>query len=485
MPLKQIDRQGVRQAIDKINALRQVRSCVTAGSALVPSPCLFRWEDNRYKIEFTSTDFVALDAAYYQGMHTFDININGNTFEVPERGASISNWNRNFTNPDVVELQVSQFRTKGINDEQHYFMRYITPISKITWNAIDCGLLGYVYNLGNTRCRSLYLLHLIGSDIQVHHYLDDKGECFLLIDSLSPVSLEYIEKASFNILLSIGLLFGEMPLDEAYMYIYENKDFQTPLALVYKSLVKTLKNDYHIFTTNLYSVLCPLAKRKDPANGDKRMSAIIGARKWAINEITLDVFCKLVQNFMDYEAFSWGGFYLINACHFTMEMQPGAFSTALETIASEVVSKKLPKGILNIIDAQNWPSIHKDLDNLVDAYIQTGQITADNAVKLKAKINSLSGPTNIDKLSKPFGIYQYQLTSEDDRIIKQRNSALHGSVKASRSIDQAFTQLQDVALGLHRLCCTLLLKMANYRGYIINNQRFFGTDEKAKPFILV
>ncbi len=485
MPLKQIDRQGIKLAIAEINALRQVKSCVTAGSALVPSPCLFRWEDNHYKIDFTSTDFVALDAAFYQGMHAFDININGNTFEVPERGASISNWNRNFTNPDVVELQVSQFRSKGINDEQHYFLRYITPISAKTWDAIDKGLLGYMYNLDNTQCRTLYPLHLTCSDLQVHHFVDDKGDYFLLIDSLSPLSLECIEKAVFNILLSIGLLFGEMPLDEAYMYIYESKDFKTPLALVYKSLVKTLKNDYHIFTTSLYSVLCPLAKRKDPTNGEKRINAIIGARKWSINEIPLDVFCKLVQNFMDYEAFSWGGFYLINACHFTMEMQPGAFSTALETIASEVVSNKLPKGTLNIIEAQNWPSIHKDLDNLVDAYTQAGQITVDNAAKIKAKINSLSGPTNIDKLSKPFGIYQYQLTPEDDRIIRQRNSVLHGSVKASMSIDQAFTQLQDVALGLHRLCCTLLLKMANYQGYIINNQRLYGTNEKAKPFILV
>ena len=485
MALIQIDRQGIKQAIDEINALRQVRSCFTAGSTLVPSSCLCRWEDNHYKIDFTSTDQVALNAAYYQGMHAFEININGNTYEVPERGASISSWNRPFTNPDVVELQVSQLRSKGINDEQHYFLRYITPISAATWKAIDRGLRGYVYNLGNTQCRTLYPLHLTCSDLQVHHYVDDKGDYFLLIDSLSPVSLDYIEKAAFNILLSIGLVFGEMPLDEAYMYIFESKDFQTPLAFVYKSLVKTLKNDYYIFTTNVYSVLCPLAKRKDPAKGDNRMCNIIKARRWILNEMSLDVFCKLVQNFMDSDALSWGGFYLINACHFTMEMQPGSFSTALETITSEVVSNKLPKGTLNIIDAHNWPSVHQDMDNLVDAYTQTGLITADNAVKLKAKINSLSGPTNIDKLSMPFGIYQYQLTPEDNRIIRQRNSVLHGSVKASMSIDQAFLQLQDVALGLHRLCCTLLLKMANYQGYIINNQRTFGSDEKAKPFILI
>jgi hypothetical protein len=168
-----------------------------------------------------------------------------------------------------------------------------------------------------------------------------------------------------------------------------------------------------------------------------------------------------------------------------MEMQPGAYSTALETITSEVVSKKLPKGALNIIDSRNWPSIHTDLDNLVDKFTQNGQITAANSGKVKAKINSLSGPTNIDKLSAPFGIYQYQLTPEDDRIIRQRNSVLHGSVKASMTIDQAFQQLQDVALGLHRLCCTLLLKMADYQGYIINNQRLFGTDEKAKPFLYI
>ncbi len=485
MPLIQIDRQGIKQAIDEINGLRQVRSCFTSGSILVPSQCLFRWENNHYKINFTSTDLAALNAAYYQGMHSFEINLNGNTFEVPERGSNIYNWNKTFTSPDIVQLQISQFRTKGINDEQHYFMRYITPISETTWNAIDRGLLGYVYNLGNTESRTLYPLHLTCSDIQVHHYVDEKGVFFLLIDSLSPVSLEYIEKTAFNILLTIGLLYGEMPLDETYIYIYEGKDFKDPQALVYKSLVKTLRNDYYIFTSNVFSVLVPLAIRKDPANGESRMCNIITARRWSLNEMSLDVFSKLVQNFIDSDGLSWGAFYLINACHFTMEMQPGAFSTALETITSEIVSNKLPKGTLNIIDAQEWPSIHNELDSLVDNYTQKGQITADNAVKLKAKINSLSGPTNIDKLCKPFGIYQYQLTPEDERIIRQRNSVLHGSVKASKSIDLTFSQLQDVALGLHRLCCTLLLKMANFQGYIINNQRIFGADEKAKPFIRV
>lgn len=485
MALIQIDRMGIKQAIDEINALRQVRSCSTTGSALVPSNSLIQWKDNHFVMDFTTTDIVGLNAAYYQGMHSFVINALGNCFEVPSRGSNISNWHRAFTSPDVVQLTVSQFRTQGLRDEQEYFLRYITPISKQAWDAIDRGLLGYYYNLGKSQVRTLYPLHLTVSDLNVHHFVDDHGKYFLLIDSLSPVSLAYIEKVAFNILLSYGLLFGEMPLDEAYMFVYESKDFKTPLALEYKSLVKTLKNDYSIFTTNVYSILVPLAIRKDPVNGEKRICNIITARKWVINELSLDVFCKLVQNFFDHEALSWGAFYLINACHFTMEMQPGAYSTALETITTEVVNNVLPKGSLNVIDAQYWNDVHTDLDNVIDHYIANGKISANNAVKVKAKINSLSGPTNIDKLSAPFAIYGYTLTTDDQRIIRQRNSVLHGSVKASTTIDQAFRQLQDASLGLHRLCCTLLLKMAGYTGYIINNQRLFECDDKAKPFVSI
>lgn len=485
MALIQIDRMGIKQAIDEINALRQVRSCNTTGSALVPSNCLIQWKDNHFVMDFTTTDVVGLNTAHYQGMHSFVINALGNYFEVPSRGASISNWHRTITSPDVVQLTVGQFRTQGLKDEQEYYLRYITPVSKQAWDAIDRGLLGYYYMLGKSQARTLYPLYLTVSDINVHHFVDDQGNNFLLIDSLSPISLSYMEKVAFNILLSFGMLFGEMPLDEAYMFVYESKDYKTPLALEYKSLVKTLKSDYSIFTTNVYSILVPLAIRKDPVNGEKRICNIITARKWGINELSLDVFCKLVQNFIDHEALSWGAFYLINACHFTMEMQPGAYSTALETITTEVVNNVLPKGSLNVIDAQHWNVIHTDLDNVIDQYTANGQITASNAVRVKAKINSLSGPTNIDKLSAPFAIYGYNLSTDDQRIIRQRNSVLHGSVKASTTIDQTFRQLQDVSLGVHRLCCTLLLKMAGYQGYIINNQRLFECDEKAKPFISI
>lgn len=187
--------------------------------------------------------------------------------------------------------------------------------------------------------------------MQFHHAKDANGNCFLLIDALSPASLDFIEKAAFNTLLTIGLLFGEMPLDEAYMFVYESKDFKTPQALSYKSLVKTLKHDYSIFTSNIYSVLVPLALKKDSVKGEARICDIITNRKWYIDEFPLDVFSRMVQSFLNYEALSWGGFHLINACHFTMEMQPGAYSMALETLTAEAESKMMPKGTLNIIDA--------------------------------------------------------------------------------------------------------------------------------------
>ena len=485
MALIQVDKCGVKQALDWINALRQIKSCVTAGAALLPANCSAVWSDNHYTLDFVTTNHVELNKAHYGGMPPFTISISGQDYDVPSKGANITRWNKNFINPDVVEMQVNQFHTQGLNDENHYYLRYITPISDNLWKTIERGLRGYVYELGGVKTQTLYPIPLTCSDIQFHHAKDGNGNCFLLIDALSPVSLDFIEKVAFNILLTIGLLFGEMPLDEAYMFAYESKDFKTPQALSYKSLVNTLKHDYSIFTSNVYSVLVPLALKKDPVNGESRICNIISKRKWYIDEFSLDVFSKMVQNFLNYEALSWGGFYLINACHFTMEMQPGAYSMALETLTAEAESKMMPKGTLNIIDASIWPAIHTALDNLVDGYVNNGQISADNGVKVKKKINSLSGPTNIDRLCMPLAFYGYPLSSAEVNLIKQRNNALHGGIKASMTVDQAFTQLQNTALGLHRLCCTLLLKMAGYQGYVINHQRTFGCDEKAIPFILI
>ena len=107
MALKKVDRLGVKQAIDEINSLRQVKSCFTSGAALLPGPCLLRWEDNHFVMDFTTMDNVALNAAHYHGMKSFLLTISSNEYEVPEKGASVEKWNKSFTNPDVVELLIS------------------------------------------------------------------------------------------------------------------------------------------------------------------------------------------------------------------------------------------------------------------------------------------------------------------------------------------------------------------------------------------
>lgn len=117
MALKRVDRGGIKQALDWINALRQIKSCVTAGTALLPANCHAHWFDNHYSLDFATTNHVELNKAYYGGMQSFVISISGNDYEVPARGASIAKWNKNFINPDVVEMQVSQFRTPGLDDD--------------------------------------------------------------------------------------------------------------------------------------------------------------------------------------------------------------------------------------------------------------------------------------------------------------------------------------------------------------------------------
>lgn len=87
---------------------------------------------------------------------------------------------------------------------------------------------------------------------------------------------------------------------------------------------------------------------------------------------------------------------------------------------------------------------------------------------LEKNINKLNAPPNADKLAESFTSLDYVLSPEERKILKDRNTFLHGSFLKTIDDDLAFREALHVGLRVHFLIAVAILKLADFSGKIIN-----------------
>ena len=102
-------------------------------------------------------------------------------------------------------------------------------------------------------------------------------------------------------------------------------------------------------------------------------------------------------------------------------------------------------------------------------------------------IERLNSSPNADKLAKSFEIIGYPLTDEQFKMIKDRNSYLHGSFIKTKEEDGRFKDALHLSLRLHFLIGILLLKNVGYTGKIINYAKLWShiTGKEINEEVLV
>lgn len=70
-------------------------------------------------------------------------------------------------------------------------------------------------------------------------------------------------------------------------------------------------------------------------------------------------------------------------------------------------------------------------------------------------------------LKLPFEKLGYTLSNEELKCIDYRNLSLHGSLPVKEN-EKELDKLFYVNLMMHKLCSVLILKLAQFDGYIIN-----------------
>lgn len=471
---------GVKESVDFINNTLLNEVQCGAISNIVPDSSRIKKVNPGYEISFRMQYDRNLDENFNQSLEGVTFNIGQNPFKIQRHGCHISKWTRYFTQDDEIAVCLTHFNTDSVSPEQSYYQRYIVEItntSSITRN-ISFGLV----SLDGSEC--------YGSSININGrsfsicFFSTGGKNYLAIDSDIKLTEREMREVTFSISVAIGLLSSHIFLGEYWMVASEDVESRKPVGLFYSTLTQSVKSDYSIFTTNVYSVLIPIAKKIDPVNGEKRALSIIKSYKLgcAIDPINIEVFERIVENFERFESLQRGIYILLTGTQLSLELQPGAFAIALEAICN-IAKEVLPESKAFKIRYVAWKKIHPMLEKVSEEQLAAGLITQDECDFLKKKIESLNSSFNSDKLTSLLEYFGYPLKSADYAAIKLRNPLLHGDIKIKKMKGSEFDNLFSLSLRLHQLCCSIPLLMAGYEGYILNNCKLYGYDTSCKAFI--
>lgn len=471
---------GIKESIDFINnSLPREAKCGAIGD-IVPEGSHVEKVNSGYEISFRRQYDRYLDENFYQLLEHETFNIGQNPFKIQQHGCHISKWTRHFTQDDEIAVCLTHFNTAGVSPGNSYYQRYIAEISNQSTVTRNIGF-GLV-SLDGHDCN--------GSSININDrsfsicFFSTEEKNYMAIDSDTKLTEREMREVAFSISVAIGLLTGHLFLGEYWMVASEDKDSRKSLGLFYSTLTPSVKSDYSIFTTNVYSVLIPIAKKIDSVNGEKRALSIINAYKLgcAIDPIRIDVFERIVEILERYESLQRGIYILLTGTQLSLELQPGAFSIALEAICN-IAKEVLPESKAFRIRDEAWEKMLPLLENVSEEQISTGLITQEEYVFFKKKLESLNRPFNSDKLTSLLEHFGYPLTSADYDAIKFRNPLLHGDINIKKMKGTDFDKLFSLSLRLHKLCCSIPLLMAGYKGYILNNCKLYGYDTSCKAFI--
>lgn len=442
-------------------------------------------EDNHFDLVFDSQDYNAIDKAKYNSFGEFRLICDDKSYVIPENQSRIAKVKEHCGNRGFgCTIRVSDIHTQGISKEASYYFRYIVPVDK---KVHFTDFRGWNFETENNYWVG-GLMKIAFPQGEVHFYHINIGkQNFIVVESRFMCPFNDIDKIAYSVLLGFGFIIGKVYLDEAYTIVATTDDFLNPLGVYYKSLRKSIECQYTIFTTNVYSVLMPIAKKKTCENAENRMMEIIKKRKWdfAIEGISEDVFSCLVVNFYNYDAIARSALLLLDSSTLTLELQPAAYCIAYETLCNELAKQfKLSSPV--VIEKSVWEKrgVKQELLNVVEIKRKESVLNDQQAEFLIKKINYMNSPTNMDKLNLPFRHFGYALSELDISAIKDRNRFMHGNLNADEGedfVDKLFT----TSLLMHKLCCILILKFAGFEGCIINNLALYGKGSKQRAFLRI
>jgi hypothetical protein len=481
-------KKWIEPSFGLIDEMLNFHTCRASGISFIENRDIeISKDDNQFKFTFFSSyqEHRLIDQARTSNLDQFHFSSQEKTYVVSNE-SRITSYRDCFEENLGFSCTISSqcIYSEDIDSKREYYFRYIIPIGEEKVDFRDYSSFSFNHYFSGNEIWSTELIKIHLNDKEYHFYnIKVENDSYLIIDSTTHCDFKGIDKIALSILVSYGFLSATIHLNEAYIIVSDEQSFTEPIGIYYKSLRNTLKGQYTIFTTNAYSVLVPIAKNRDPENGETNAIATIKEDRWSDKLAMFDeeIFSNLVQLVYDDDAILRSAMMIVEASTFAIDIQLGVYCVAFETITNQIMNKNKLKPP-TIINKRVWKNNIKpkfmEIINLMNE--ENNGILGKEQIKfLEYKINDFNKPTNRDTLMLPFIKLEYALSKDELECIDYRNRSLHGTLPILEG-ENEMDKLFYVNLTFHKLCSILILKLAGFNGYIINNIKLHEQNIKRK-----
>ncbi len=243
-----------------------------------------------------------------------------------------------------------------------------------------------------------------------------------------------------------------------------------PQGFLYHAMRASIITNQPTFTSNPFSVNSDIDFERD--ENDQIKDEVLKKLNDDIDHFPRDVFSKLVELFYKEEKLQRAALLFIQSHITSLEMRIPNYYVAIEAITG-YISSSIASGKKSLAPIKD-PAIAAELKALIRNEANKLKLKKGldddlfNMEIIEKNINKLNAPPNADKLAESFTYLGYNLSVEERKILKDRNTFLHGSFLKTIDDDLAFREALHVGLRVHFLIAVSLLKLAGFSGKIIN-----------------
>lgn len=365
---------------------------------------------------------------------------------------------------------INSFGNASAQNFSEMYLRLIIPIGRKLRLNNDYQSRGFIIDYK----QKLGLLILEINQKPFHFFEVKYGEKdYLVIDCIEKYSLAEFQNCCQTILLTYAFISGDYHSDEGYFLGFDDASLEIPKHILFHTFSESHYDLNSAFTTNAYFGLdLENIKRDEKGFIDEE------TRKEQFKDIMFfpsSVFNNICQIAIVNEKIFRSLLLLIFNQASTLEMKIPIQYVAIEALTGAIIKKgnsELKPIPENNVANQLIGKLKKDTETFLKE--NNIQIEDNDLIPpLFKRLDSLNAPTNTDKLSKPFAEVGYTISDEEKKIIKLRDTFLHGSIKSFGTLEDDFKGLFYISLKLHFLTCILLLKNAGFEGRIINYPKLY------------
>lgn len=360
---------------------------------------------------------------------------NGKREMLIDKGASsfkfgISNPKGEFKHlsSNITELNVYHRALFPLTKEDEHFLSYIDSLP---------------YKIKESYfARGYILLDEIDSPCVIYE-CKMNGVNYLIVDSEHSMQLDVFTQILKSITYNFALISGNLIRNERYILQSNDEHFDFISGIKYNWLPDSIIG---------YKVIDPILFRQ-VYNTDKR------------EFLSKEIFQTLVKMSISEPTQLRAISTLIESARYPAQIRASTYSVSLETIKNLIIDDK-EKDINPIKKKADAKKIREKLKLVLDSFDDVSMFNNKNV--LYAKIDNINAITNSASFLLSFKQLGITLTEEDIRCINYRNEFLHGRLSFDPANAEDEYQMNRVVFKLHLLICSLILKRAGFKGFLLN-----------------